>query len=211
MAACAAMFHVQLRRFPHVAYVFNLSEADLHARVLEPWSAGRTIELGERRWLPEQTRLFILEGPELAPHDLALGRGWARAQRHGRDVTAQLLARPVAPAATAGDRALADELLARAAAGPLSLADVWRLVHEARPQWAASDCLAAAERALSLLVAENLARVERAPGPDAAPDDAGALLREPESWAGGATGAVLVHPDDSAAPSEPASGAPGGS
>ena len=37
------VFHVELRelrQFPHVAHAFNLSETELSAKVLVPWSEG---------------------------------------------------------------------------------------------------------------------------------------------------------------------------
>jgi hypothetical protein len=172
--ACVAMFHAQLRRFPHVTHAFNLSEEQLRAGILVAWRAGRPVELGDRRWVPDQTRLRILEGPELAPNELAMGRGWASAQRRATDVTERMLeGAAVPPPASAGDRALATELLSRAAAAPLTLQEAWHLVHERRPLWAASECLAAAERAVGLLVADDLAGVDP-PAPQ--------VPREPASW-----------------------------
>ena len=41
------MFHVELRQFPHVARMFNLSREELEARILGPWLAGRELELDQ--------------------------------------------------------------------------------------------------------------------------------------------------------------------
>jgi hypothetical protein len=59
--------------------------------VLEPWRSGTPVLLGDREWEPRDCALRVLEGPALAPEDLALGRGWQRAERSGEDVTEQLL------------------------------------------------------------------------------------------------------------------------
>ena len=155
------MFHAELRRFPRVTYAFNLSESELNARILDAWRAGRPIELGDHRWMPDQAKLRILEGPQLAANELSMGRGWAAAQRRASDVTERLLAAAPAPVPVSGsDRALAGELLAQAAATPLRLHELWEFVHQRRPQWRASDCLAAAERALGVLLGEGLASLQ---------------------------------------------------
>lgn len=85
-------FHVELRRSFHRAWAFNLDAEKLRETVVDPWRAGRPVELGEREWDPQEATLTILEGPELEPADLALGRGWGHAERSGRDVTAHVLA-----------------------------------------------------------------------------------------------------------------------
>jgi 2-iminobutanoate/2-iminopropanoate deaminase len=88
----ARVYHVELRHFPRNLCRFNLSAAELHATILEPWAADRRFELGELRWDPRQARLTVLEGPRISPDQLTMGRGWRAAQRQGRDVTEQLLA-----------------------------------------------------------------------------------------------------------------------
>jgi hypothetical protein len=97
------VYHVELRHFPRNVCRFNLSGEQLRATVLEPWAADRPFELGELKWDPRHARLTVLEGPRLPPEQLSMGRGWRTAQRHGRDVTEQLLAATIgAPAPGAG-------------------------------------------------------------------------------------------------------------
>jgi hypothetical protein len=84
-------FHVEIRRSLRHARAFNLTEQRLRA-ILDPWRAGRTVELGDQEWDPAESELRILEGPELSPPDLALGQGWNNAERSGTDVTARALA-----------------------------------------------------------------------------------------------------------------------
>jgi hypothetical protein len=86
------VYHVELRHFPRNVCRFNLSDGELRATVLESWAADRPFELGELKWDPRHARLTVLEGPRIAPEQLSMGRGWRTAQRHGKDVTAQLLA-----------------------------------------------------------------------------------------------------------------------
>ena len=51
--------------------------------MVDPWRAGRKVELGDQEWDPADTVLTILEGPELSQPDLALGQGWNNAERSG--------------------------------------------------------------------------------------------------------------------------------
>jgi hypothetical protein len=86
-------FHVEIRRSFHRARAFNLSDRELHA-LLDPWARGAEIELGDRRWEPRDSRLTVLEGPELGAQQLAFGQGWQNAERSAEDVTARLLRGP---------------------------------------------------------------------------------------------------------------------
>lgn len=172
------MYHVELRKFPNSACAFNLSEDELRA-IVEPWSRDRWVEVGERKWSPFEARLTVLEGPHLAVEDLAMGRGWGNAQRHGQDVTERALARaragwgdaPGAPAADAGGSAgaapvapaaqtiptatatatAAAELSGLLGDDPTALLAAWRLARERRPELAPSEALALAERTLGTL------------------------------------------------------------
>jgi hypothetical protein len=85
-------FHVEIRRGFRVARALNLTEAELHAQVLERWRHGAEVALGDRRWSPSDAALRVLEGPELDAAQLAMGQGWTNAERSARDVTARLLA-----------------------------------------------------------------------------------------------------------------------
>ncbi len=84
------MYHYELRKFPHTFCVFNQSEQQLRA-IVAPWTSGEWIEVGERSWNIHETKLTILEGPELSLPDLAMNRGWRNAQRRSEDVTERVL------------------------------------------------------------------------------------------------------------------------
>jgi hypothetical protein len=84
------MYHYELRKFPHTFCVFNQSEQQLRAIVL-PWTSGEWVEVGERTWNIHETKLTILEGPELSLPDLAMNRGWRNARRRSEDVTERVL------------------------------------------------------------------------------------------------------------------------
>ena len=88
-------YHVELRRSHQRAWLFNLEADALRARVLAPWSHGAGVVADDRRWEPRETAIRILEGLRLDPADLAHGQGWNNAERSGRDVTEEMLARPV--------------------------------------------------------------------------------------------------------------------
>jgi hypothetical protein len=100
------MYHVELRQFPHNTCRFNLSEAELRP-IVHPWVREQFVELGERKWSPHQARMTIIEGPELSPHQLAMGRGWRAAQRQGEDVTARVLAETARTLQVASARSVA--------------------------------------------------------------------------------------------------------
>jgi hypothetical protein len=156
------MYHVELRQFPHNMCRFNLSERELVDTIVGAWAADEWIEFGERKWNPHQARLTVLEGPQLAVEELAIGRGWRNAQRHSEDVTERVLeqarARQAATAAseaaasTAAGVAGADEQLrALLGADPGALLASWRLTAARRPELAPSEALALAEATLRSL------------------------------------------------------------
>ncbi len=89
-ASLAGVYHVELRKFPHTACAFNLSEAELQ-QLVGPWSRAQWVELGERKWNPNEARLTVLEGPHLPVEELAMGRGWGNAQHQSEDVTERVL------------------------------------------------------------------------------------------------------------------------
>ena len=84
-------FHVEVSIALRHARVFNLSPEELRQTVLDPWLSGRSVELGDRKWNPEESELKVLEGPELGNPDLNFGQGWANAQRSAANVTARVL------------------------------------------------------------------------------------------------------------------------
>jgi hypothetical protein len=85
-------FHVELSSGINHARAFNLSREQLLTQVIAPWMEGLTIELGEQEWLPAESQLKILEGPHLDGPDLAVGQGWANAERASENVTKRELA-----------------------------------------------------------------------------------------------------------------------
>ncbi|HVD86574.1 MAG TPA: hypothetical protein VNB59_04125 [Solirubrobacterales bacterium] len=84
-------FHVEVSAGLQHARSFNLDSEELRRAVLEPWLSGRAVELGDRNWDPEESKLLVLEGPELSNPELSFGQGWANAQRGCEEVTARVL------------------------------------------------------------------------------------------------------------------------
>ncbi len=165
-----SVYHVELRQFPHNMCRFNLSEQELVGTIVGAWAADEWIEFGERKWNPHQARLTVLEGPQLAVEELAMGRGWRNAQRHSEDVTERVLeqerARQAAAAAAAASEAAAagagaaaeaadGQLLALLGADPGALLASWRLTAARRPELAPSEALALAEATLRSLDADE--------------------------------------------------------
>jgi hypothetical protein len=84
-------FHVEISAGINHARSFNLSEAVVQRAIVDPWLDKRSIELGDRKWLPAESELRILEGPELSNPELSFGQAWANAERGGEFVTKRLL------------------------------------------------------------------------------------------------------------------------
>jgi hypothetical protein len=86
-------FHIEVATGRRHARSFNLTEEELGRTVLDRWLSDRPILLGDRKWSrnDEDSRLRILEGPELSVQDLAFSQGWANAERASTDVTAAVL------------------------------------------------------------------------------------------------------------------------
>jgi hypothetical protein len=142
------MYHVELRQFPHVARVFNLSREELETRFLRQWVGGGIIEHEDRRWAPERTRLKILEGPELAREEMGMGRGWAAATRKSSDVTDALIAQARRGAEARPEVEALKDAINEVAATPLGFQDVMALAAAAHPHWRASQQLELAEQAV---------------------------------------------------------------
>src|SRR5882757_8376425 len=81
--ATTMAFHIEVGTGRRHARSFNLTEEELGRTVLDPWLSGRPILLVDRKWKrdDEDSRLRILEGPELSVQDLAFSQGWANAER----------------------------------------------------------------------------------------------------------------------------------
>jgi hypothetical protein len=90
-------FHVEISHGFRHARAFNLDAEALRSTILDPWVRGRVIMLGDRDWVPKESRLRVLEGPELAKTDLSMGRGWSHAERTAENVTRRLIDEAVAP------------------------------------------------------------------------------------------------------------------
>jgi hypothetical protein len=161
-----SVYHVELRQFPHNMCRFNLSEEELVDTIVGAWAEEEWIEFGERKWNPHQARLKVLEGPQLAVEELAMGRGWRNAQRHSEDVTERVLeqararqdaaaAAAASAGAAAGAGAADERLLALLGADPGALLASWRLTVARRPELAPSEALALAEATLRSLDAEE--------------------------------------------------------
>jgi hypothetical protein len=92
------VFHVELSSgFRNRAHAFNLDEADLRRTVLDPWIQNRQVAIGEKEFEPRDSKLIVLEGPELADTDLAIGRGWSNAEKSSENDTRRLLDAASAP------------------------------------------------------------------------------------------------------------------
>jgi hypothetical protein len=158
------MFHIELRQFPHNMCHFNMTERELFETIVDGWAREQWIEMGDRKWNPHQSKLIVLEGPQIPVEQLSMGRGWPTAQRQGEDVTERVIAQAkqaaqpaVAPqaAVTAPPAGPAEQLQALLGDDPQALLAAWRLAAERRPEMEPSEALALAEQTLSSLDASK--------------------------------------------------------
>ena len=180
------MFHVEFRKFPHVACTFNLSERELMSKILVPWTQGAVVDMGERKWQPQVTKLTIFEGPELRPDEMGMGRGWQNVTRKGEEVTQRLLDGAQARAAAGGNAmgsdalvAFKDVLEAQCEANRLAIYQVLWLANSRHPEWRVRERLALAERAVWELLHEGRVRMVRRVAGDDGPSH---VDTEKEEW-----------------------------
>ena len=143
-----SVYHVELRQFPHVARVFNLTRDELNARFVQPWVGGAIIEHADRRWAPERSKLTILEGPALRTDELGMGRGWTSAERSSADVTDAVISHARRGAEARPELEALKAAIGEVAATPLGFQDVVALAAAAHPHWRASQQLELAEQAV---------------------------------------------------------------
>jgi hypothetical protein len=140
------VFHVELRQFPHVARVFNLTREEVDERFARPWASGGFVEQEDRRWTPDRARLTIFEAPELPVDEIGMGRGWATVGKTGQDVTADVLAE--AQRGAQGRSTVEGFKAELSAAAPLTFGAVVELAVAQYPLWRASEHLALAEQSV---------------------------------------------------------------
>jgi hypothetical protein len=189
------VFHVELRRFPHVARAFNLPEDQLRVRIVLPWVRGLPVELDDRSFTPDRTRLTIYEGPQVAAEERGLGRGWSTVTRVGEDATRRVLdaARRLLPNSSELKRKLL------AASQPVALGDAVSLAGDlGRP----SERLGVAEQAVWELLHEgHLSLVSS--GTEVTGQDWERILLRWQSWADPAVQLVVANPPEQPQPRRP--------
>jgi hypothetical protein len=159
------MFHLELRQFPHVARVFNLSREELDMRFARPWVSGSSIEQDDRRWTPDKARLAIFEGPELRLEEIGLGRGWSTVGRTSKEVTETVLAEAERGSEGRSTVETFKAAILGSARVPLTFGEVVERVVAEYPQWRASERLALAEQAVWELLHQGSLTLSGLDGP----------------------------------------------
>ena len=169
-----------------MARAFNLTDEALRAQFVTRLLAGEVFEYADREWDARKAHVTILEGPQLAAHELLLGRGWTNAQRTATDVTEQLLAQS---RSDAGRRdvivALTDRIVGRIAAEPLPLQAAVSLADDLLPGHRPSERLAVAELATWELLHRRRADLVDGSGVRLGQGEWESLLLRWETWTGG--------------------------
>lgn len=155
----ARVFHVELKQFPSTGRRFNLTREQLNGRFLVPWLAGKSIELDDKRYLPEKAKLRILEGPPLRIEEIGLGRGWANAERAGEDITERVLAQATQTASPTSFGATVEEFKSEVVGActlrRIGFGEVVQLASVRYPRSRVSERLGLAERAVWELLHEG--------------------------------------------------------
>jgi hypothetical protein len=180
-------YHVEVRQFPNVARAFNLTRSQLDTRIIVPWLAGQAVEMDDRKFSPDRAKLKIIEGKALRTDEIAIGRGWANAERAGEDATRRILVGTSTGQAAGGANAALEEFKERVLDGcadrRLELGAVVALAAERNPRSRASECLALAELAVWELLHQRRAVLFGLEG-DAVPRERWeAAVLAWESWA----------------------------
>jgi hypothetical protein len=186
-----AVFHLEMRQFPHVARVFNLSRVQLDTRFASPWVNGTVIEHEDRRFAPERARLTIYEGPVLRSDEIGLGRGWSAVTKSSQEVTETVL-REAQRGAQASSAVQAFKAALRAAAAtPVTFVEVVALAGRDYPHWRASQTLALAEQAVWELLHQGGLVLSRngSPVPES---DWQAIVLSWSSWSAAGAEALLL-------------------
>lgn len=165
------VFHLELRHFPHVARVFNLSREELDARFARPWVSGTVIEYEDHKWTPDRARLKIYEGPELRLDEIGMGRGWPTVGKTSQEVTETVLAEAQRGSEARSSIATFKAMLRTAAATAMTFGEVVELSSCEYPTWRASERLALAEQAVWEMLHQGTLTLSDLDGPI-----------EPERW-----------------------------
>lgn len=195
------MYHLELRQFPHVARIFNLSREELDTRFVGPWITGAIIEHDDRRWAPERCRLKILEGPDLRTEELGMGRGWASAVKSSTDATDRVMAEARRGAGARPELETLKAAIQEVAASPVSFQDVMALAAAGHPSWRASEQLALAEQTVWEMLHQGRLEMVVAGAPVARERWQPAVLSW-ATWAGAGEEPFVLQ-----APSQPVAGA----
>jgi hypothetical protein len=185
------VYHLELRQFPHVGRVFNLSREELDARFVVPWVKGEMIEHDDRRWPPERAQLKIYEGPELELDELGLGRGWGNVTKTATDVTEVVIAEAERGAKARPEVEALKDAIAEVAATAIGGDDVVALAVAAHPTWRASQQLELAEQAVWEMLHQGRVTMT-AGGQPVAREQWQAIVLSWATWAGGEDAAVAL-------------------
>jgi hypothetical protein len=157
------VFHLELRQFPHVARAFNLTRAELDARVLRPLVERRVVVWDDRRWASEKVKLAIYEGPALEVEQIGMGRGWGNVTKSGENVTERLIEETRdavrSPAALEG---LKQAILVRAGEAPVGFEELLTLAGELAADLDSGQRTALAARAVWELLGQGRLRLSAA-------------------------------------------------
>jgi hypothetical protein len=191
-------FHLELKDHREIVRAFNLSEAEVMGRYITPLQSGVRFAIEDKEFEPRKSRLIVVEGPHLAPGELALGQGWTTARKYGEDVTQRFLnartsGSPLPPEPTlelAGR--LRERVLGRLAAGPLPLDQAIGLSADLLTGHRVSERLLAIENIVWEMLHTGGGRGLTVDGEPVPPEDWEATVLAESTWLGDGDTVALV-------------------
>jgi hypothetical protein len=194
------LYHVELRETPHNTHVYNVDAERLQRELVGPWVRGQIVRFGDQEWIPQRSKITVLEGPHMPLGQLGLGKGWSNASRVSEDVTQRVLDAAQTALRVSGPPSTPSPVLVReirlgCAVEPVSLRTVWRLAGSAMSTASAGEGLVLAERAVSELLRQGAVELCRGGAAGALPltaEEAERVLGAVEEWSSEAADAVFV-------------------
>jgi hypothetical protein len=160
----SGVYHVQIREGVHAVRAFNLTADQVRGRFIAPLTGSELFTVEDHEFDPRKTRLTILDGRELRPDQISMGRGWPNAEKYSTDVTVEMLEQPQPAQVLARPQAtdqLKERLIGRLSAGEITLLEIVELAATLTPGQRVSEQVAISELAVWELLHQETAELQQ--------------------------------------------------